>query len=112
MKKLHIFHVYESPLAGLLKERLVAEGIQCLLRNDKLSSAIGEIPFIECAPELWVIDAETWPRARMLLDQWLAEEVTAEEWTCPTCNELIEGQFDRCWSCNTERPPVSIARPE
>lgn len=102
MKKLHGFGFLERPLAGLLAERLRGEGIACILRNDQLSSAIGEIPFIECAPELWVIDDETWPRARLLLDHWLQQD-QGDDWTCPRCAEQIEGQFDSCWACGAAR---------
>jgi hypothetical protein len=105
MKKLQIFTHGDRPLANLLKERLAAEGIVCLVRNDELSTALGEIPFVECYPELWVIDDEVFPRARLLLDQWLAE--TAEDhaaWTCCKCGERIEGQFQLCWKCGGESP--------
>ena len=64
MKKLQIFSHRERPLANLLRERLAGEGIVCLVRNDELSSALGEIPFVECYPELWVVDDEVWPRAQ------------------------------------------------
>lgn len=105
MKKLHTFTHRERGYATLLKERLEGEGIDCLLRNDELSTALGEIPFVECYPELWVVDAEVYPRARLLLDQWLAEAADGgAEWCCPRCGERSEGQFDSCWQCGAERP--------
>jgi hypothetical protein len=104
MKKLHTFTHGERPFALLLKERLAAEGIVCLVRNDELSTALGEIPFVECYPELWVVDAEVYPRARVLLDQWLSEMSTAPEpWRCAGCGEILEGQFERCWKCGREK---------
>lgn len=103
MKKLHVFPHRDRPLALLLKERLAIEGIVCLVRNDELSTALGEIPFVECYPELWVVDPEVYPRARLLLDRWLAEaEVAAPAWLCPGCGERLEGQFEVCWKCGTE----------
>ena len=105
MKKLQVFSHRERPLANLLRERLAGEGIVCLVRNDELSSALGEIPFVECYPELWLVDDEVWPRARLLLEKW-QEEVAAvgPEWTCPGCGESIEGQFQACWKCSRESP--------
>ena len=104
MKKLHIFSHRERPFAILLRERLAAEGIVCLVRNDELSTALGEIPFVECYPELWVVDDEVYPRARLLLEQWL-EEVTLvqKNWRCAECGEILEGQFESCWKCGKER---------
>lgn len=87
-------------MANLLKERLAMEGIVCLVRNDELSTALGEIPFVECYPELWVVDDEVYPRARVLLDQWLSDMVPREEtWQCVRCGEILEGQFESCWQC-------------
>ena len=103
MKKLYTFTHRERPFATLLKERFASEGIVCLVRNDELSTALGEIPFVECYPELWVVDEEVWPRARLLLDKWLDENREAgPEWTCPNCGERIEGQFQSCWKCGGE----------
>ncbi|MCM2265906.1 MAG: DUF2007 domain-containing protein [Desulfuromonadales bacterium] len=105
MKKLQVFAHHERPFATMLKERFATEGIVCLVRNDELSTALGEIPFVECYPELWVVDDEVYPRARLLLEQWLAEaaEPTAK-WRCPNCGERIEGQFQSCWKCGGENP--------
>jgi len=102
MKKLHVFSFWDRLQASLLKEILVAEGIECLLRNDLLSSAMGEIPFIECSPELWLIDGETYPRAKLLLDAWLQTNGPSDEyWTCPGCGEVVQAHFGACWSCGT-----------
>jgi len=105
MKKLHTFSHRERPFATLLKERFTTEGVVCLVRNDELSTALGEIPFVECYPELWVVDDEVYPRARLLLEQWLAEAAEiSPEWTCSKCDERIEGQFQSCWKCGREYP--------
>lgn len=100
MKKLRTFALWELPLAGMFNDLLRKEGIDCLLRNEQLSSAMGEIPFIECYPEIWVIDDETYPRAKLLLDNWLTDQdPAASNWTCPECGESSEGHFNACWSC-------------
>ena len=104
MKKLCGFALNERAQAGLLKELLEREGINCLLRNDQLSSALGEIPFLECLPELWVVDDDVYPRAKQLLENWLSGEgEIAEQWTCAHCGEEHDGQFGSCWKCGTDR---------
>jgi len=103
MKKLHTFTLADRAQAGLLKELLEREGIACLIRNEQLFAALGEIPFLECFPELWVVDNEVWPRARMLLDNWLKSEEQGSPWTCPSCGETLEGQFGACWNCGTPK---------
>ncbi len=103
MRKLHTFAYDQRFWAGLFKQLLAEEGIDCLLRNDQLSGAVGEIPFIECFPELWIIDDESWPRARLLLKGWMKDEPEGEPWTCPRCGERLEAQFGCCWNCEQPR---------
>jgi hypothetical protein len=103
MRKLHTFSLADRAEAGLLKDLLEQEGIACLVRNEQLFAALGEIPFLECCPELWVIDDEVWPRARLLLDNWLKQEAPVASWTCPSCGEALEGQFGACWKCGKPR---------
>lgn len=103
MQKLIAFSPHQRVLAGLLKERLEQEGIPCLLRNEELFAAMGELPFLELRPELWVIDDEVLPRARVLLEGWLQGDDREGPWTCPGCGEWLEGQFGACWKCGRER---------
>ncbi|MEJ2471120.1 MAG: DUF2007 domain-containing protein [Desulfuromonadales bacterium] len=110
MKRLYTFSFADRAQAGLLKERLEGEGIACLIRNEQLFAALGEIPFLECFPELWVVDEEVWPRAKTLLDNWLKEDRDAADWTCPVCGEILEGQFGACWQCGTTRDARHEAR--
>lgn len=104
MKKLHTFHLWERAQAGMYRELLAAEGVACLLRNEQLFSALGEIPFTECFPELWVIDAEVYPRAKLLLEGWLnSPPDNSGNWRCRSCGEESGGQFTVCWQCGKPR---------
>lgn len=84
---------------------LAEEGVDCMVKNDRLSGAIGEIPFVECYPELWVIDDEIYPRARLLLDGWLTRDDAVDEgpWICSNCGEPSAQQFAACWKCSQTR---------
>ena len=103
MKKLYSFTLSDRAEAGLLKELLEREGVVCLIRNEQLFAALGEIPFLECFPELWVVDDEVWPRAKSLLDNWFKQEADPLSWTCLSCDEVLEGQFGACWKCGKAR---------
>jgi hypothetical protein len=104
MKKLHTFSLWERAQAGMLKEILQREGIACILKNEQLIAAMGEIPFTECYPELWLVDDEVYPRARLFLDNWLKNDSASRSaWVCPECGEELEAQFGACWSCGQER---------
>ncbi|PLY03453.1 MAG: DUF2007 domain-containing protein [Desulfuromonas sp.] len=104
MKRLHTFSFQDRSQAAILREILAKEGIDCLIRNDQLSSGLGEIPFIECCPELWIIDDEAMPRARMFLKAWLENApATDDDWSCPACGERCGAQFGACWACGALR---------
>jgi hypothetical protein len=84
--------------AGALR----AAGIDCEVRNTTLSGALGEIPFLECAPQLWLRNAIDEARARQILDN-LLRPVPGQPWTCSGCGELLEPQFGCCWRCGAAR---------
>lgn len=105
MKRLHTFQLWEGPQAGMYKEMLAKEGVACLVKNDDLLSAVGELPFVECFPELWVLDNEVFPRARLLMDGWLRQDIehSKEPWLCSECGESCAAQFMVCWNCLNPR---------
>ncbi len=85
-------------LAGALR----AAGIECEVRNTALSGALGEIPFLECAPQIWIRNALDEARAKVLIEQ-LRRPVEGEHWTCTVCGETLEPQFSQCWKCGSAR---------
>lgn len=93
-------HTSESSVdIAHLRNVLESAGIACVVRNDRLGGVVGEIPFLECWPELWVVETGHWLQARSLLEQMLHAKPAAAAWRCPGCGETIEGQFALCWSC-------------
>ena len=85
------------------KNLLQSEGIEAFLRNEHLGSIVGEIPFQEVRPELWISNDLDYDRALQLIDaQSLLDESPAESWRCSNCGEDNEGQFAACWSCGLE----------
>lgn len=81
---------------------LRAAGIPCEVRNTALVGAMGEIPFLEAAPQLWVHHTLDLTRARIVLDE-LREPPSGTPWDCTACGEAIEPQFGACWKCGTTR---------
>jgi hypothetical protein len=90
-----------------LRNVLESAGIACDVRNDRLGGVVGEIPFVECWPQLWVRHAGDVLRARSLIDDALRPGTGAEAWTCPGCGERIEPQFAQCWRCAATPEPKS-----
>jgi hypothetical protein len=91
---------------GHLKNLLEQSGITCLIRNDQLSGGLGEIPFLDCLPELWVARDEDLTRAEAVLEAVQNAPAAREEWRCNLCGENNEGQFALCWQCGGSDIPV------
>jgi hypothetical protein len=81
------------------KNLLATEGIRAVVRNEYLSSAMGDLPPAECQAELWLLDPRDAARAEQLL---FHHEPQGEDWTC-ACGERSGPQFSQCWRCGAYR---------
>ena len=82
---------------------LRSAGIRAEVRNTFLTGAVGDIPFIEAGPQIWIDPRESEEVARTIILE--AEQApTGPDWTCESCGEAIEGQFAQCWNCGAPRP--------
>ena len=77
---------------------LEAEGIRAVVKNEILSSAMGELPPAECQGELWVRAADADRAEKILRFQF-----EGAAWACPSCGETCEPQFTQCWRCGGYR---------
>jgi len=103
MKK--IYSAQDPLMIGHLKNILESQGIDCVLKNTYLAGAVGELPPIECWPELWVVDDAEYSMAEGVLGKALAPlESVRKPWRCAKCGEEVEGQFTECWNCGNGRP--------
>lgn len=90
-----------------LKNLLQSAGIRCQLRNEGLSTLAGEVPFTECAMQIWLEDESDRAQASSILREMTGRSTpaTATEttWTCVGCGERLEAQFTACWNCGIQK---------
>jgi len=94
--------ILSAPLLATVENArnvLAVNGVESEITNKDLGMAAGELPPIETWPQLWVAD-EDFDRASRLVEP----HASPEEWHCPKCREIVEGQFGQCWNCGTPRP--------
>lgn len=104
MKK--VYTAKDPLMVAHLKNVLATFGIQCVTRKLDLSSAAGELPPIECWPELWITHDEKYTRAKEIIRKTLAPLNSVKKpWRCAGCGEELEGQFTECWNCGRSRTP-------
>jgi len=97
-----VFSSYNIVLVHHCRNLLEAEGIEAEVRNQMLSSAMGELPPAECQAELWVIHAKDAARAEEVLRRPAAR---GPDWNCEGCGESSGPQFTQCWNCGAVRKP-------
>jgi hypothetical protein len=97
-----VFASHNLVLAHHARNLLAAEGIDTELRNQMLSSAMGELPPAECQAEVWVLEDRDVQRAEAVLRRPPAR---GPDWRCAGCGEHLGPQFTQCWQCGAFRTP-------
>jgi putative signal transducing protein len=94
-----VFSSWNLTVVHHYRNLLEAEGIRAVVKNQYLSSAMGDLPPTECQAELWVLREIDVPRAERLLR---APRIEGSDWTC-ACGEKLGPQFTQCWHCGAYR---------
>lgn len=101
MKKVYSHELL--PMAGYIQSLLENNGIACMVKNQNLSGALGEIPPIECWPEVWIHEDHDYSNAMGLIDAVNTHDSDElGEWNCQ-CGEENSAEFFSCWNCGIER---------
>ena len=96
-----VFSSFNRAAAHHAKNLLEAEGIPAVVRNEFLSSAMGELPPAECQIEVWVQGDGDAERAERVLHK--DPSSVGPAWKCQSCGESCDGQFTQCWRCGAYR---------
>jgi len=109
-----VFEDFNFSRVGQMQSLLDSQGIKTFLKNEFGSSVVGELPFVEVIPQLYILEEKDLARAMDLLrleqpvaraDENGADENGAgENWICPECRAEVEGNFSRCWCCGAAHP--------
>ena len=100
-----IYENIDFTKVGFYESILKEAGIATYIKNLGASMGMGEIPFTQIFPELWVINDSDYDRAIELLEPYHnLESERNDDWQCPKCGADVEGSFGECWSCQTLRP--------
>lgn len=98
-----VFEDFDFSRVGQMQSLLESHGIETFIRNQFGSSVMGEVPFVEVVPQLFVLKQKDVDRAVELLQSNRAVAQSAVDWTCPGCGVDVDGQFSHCWQCGCAR---------
>lgn len=101
MKRVHIAPTLID--AQLASDTLSSLGIVTHIFNANAAGALGEVPFMQAQPEIWVEDDSQAARAHAILLSLDNPQPSAEK-NCPDCDEHNPGNFLSCWHCGRALP--------
>jgi len=101
MKRVHIAPTLLD--AQLAADALSSLGIVTHILNANAAGALGEVPFMQAQPEIWVEHDAEEARAREALSS-LHHAAPREDKACPHCGETNPGNFLSCWQCGHALP--------
>jgi putative signal transducing protein len=96
-----IFSSHNLAAVHHARNLLENEGIRAVVKNEFLSSAMGDLPPAECQAEVWILLEQDLDAARAVLRALHAAK-DLPHWACG-CGETCEGQFTQCWRCGAYR---------
>lgn len=99
-----VFESFEFSRVGQMQSLLESNGIRTFIKNEFGSSVVGELPFVEVVPQLFVLEEKDLAKAKELLKLDLPVEQATEDWSCPRCGIMVEGNFSQCWRCGAVHP--------
>jgi hypothetical protein len=83
---------------GLLRQA----GIEATVLNEHARGGLGDIPFGEAYPEVWIEDDRDVQRARTIIHQYQSTPVNTATRKCAACGEESPANFDLCWNCGAK----------
>lgn len=88
--------------AHLILHRLESERIEAHIFNENAQGAMGEIPFTHIYPEVWLVKAKDFDRAKVIIAEYEQPIELAENQKCGHCGEESPKNFEVCWHCGEE----------
>jgi hypothetical protein len=99
---LKIYSAQTLPDAHLVRGLLAQAGIDARVFNEHAQSIMGEIPFHQAWPEVWIMDEGDAKQARELINQIERPHSASGAVFCPHCHEENPAHFLTCWNCGQE----------
>ena len=80
---------------GLLNEA----GIETRIQNEYAQGGVGEIPFTQAYPEIWLTEESDADKAKEIISLFEGRQRTVGDHICANCNEGNPDTFETCWRC-------------
>jgi hypothetical protein len=96
---IRIYQAANLPQAHLLAGLLRHAGIAVRVFNENAQGGMGDIPFGETYPEIWIEDAADKAKAIGVIAAFEAAPLVQDKVFCRACSEENPANFELCWKC-------------
>jgi len=96
---IRIYQAANLPQAHLLAGLLRHAGIAVRVFNENAQGGLGDLPFGEVYPEVWIMDLADFARAGAIVQDFEKAPLETGSAFCRACNEENPGNFELCWKC-------------
>jgi Putative prokaryotic signal transducing protein len=94
-----VYSARNLPEAHLVLHLLDHAGIRARVVRENLLGAVGEIPFPEVYPEVWIEREHDTARALCIVRDFECASDEPGTHECDRCHEENPRNFQLCWSC-------------
>lgn len=94
-----LYSASDLPEAHLLRGLLEQAGISVRVFNENAQGGLGQLPFTEAWPEVWVTEERDLARAREIVQAFERAPTVSANLRCPGCAEDNPSTFQLCWKC-------------
>lgn len=95
---IRVFQAADLPQAHLLVGLLRHAGIEAQVLNEHARGGLGDIPFGETYPEVWIAQPRDLERAKQLIGEFELRREPGRIF-CRACGEENPDNFELCWKC-------------
>lgn len=96
---IRIYQAADLPQAHLVAGLLRHAGIASRVLKENAQGGLGDIPFGEAYPEVWIEHPADLDRANTIIAEFESPMVESGSVACPACGEENPGNFELCWKC-------------
>lgn len=83
----------------LVQGLLTEAGIESRILNEYAQGGMGEIPFTQAYPEIWLVNKADTDKAGHIIQQFETRQQGGAERRCKHCHESSPDTFETCWAC-------------